>query len=239
MRAYLTDEVDTPLALAARLGLSPAAHHDSTGDGRFARHPEARGCGHRPSGILGAMCLKVLGTADSRTRRGEPYPPADVAFFWQRAGDLAGELPEKLAAVVRDRRPSPELRRGMAGLVGRAGVYTLTGRLRAAAGFTARRNTVFQGLTSDGAKLALWRVWRAGYRVVNFVHDELLVEVPAGGDLTTHAGRIQTLMVDGMRAVLPDVAVGVEYAATTRWAKGAKATFDEAGRLVVSPAAGG
>ncbi len=59
---------------------------------------------------------------------------------------------------MRDRRPSPELRRGVAGLVGLAGVYTLTGRLRAAAGFTARRNTVFQGLTSDGAKLALWRV---------------------------------------------------------------------------------
>jgi DNA polymerase I-like protein with 3'-5' exonuclease and polymerase domains len=118
-------------------------------------------------------------------------------------------------------------------------VFTLTGRLRAAAGFTARRNTVFQGLTSDGAKLALWRVWRAGFRVVNFVHDELLVEVPAGSDLTAHAGRVQTLMVEGMRAVLPDVRVGVEYAATARWAKGAKATFDANGRLTLSPSDGG
>lgn len=47
------------------------------------------------------------------------------------------------------------------------------------------------------------------------------------------------LMVEGMRAVLPDVAVGVEYAATARWAKGAKATFDANGRLVLSPPAGG
>lgn len=179
MRQYLADEVDVPLALAARLGLTPAAHLGATGDGRFARHPDNRGCVQRPSGILGAMCLKALGTADPRTRTGEPYRPADVAFFWERTTALADELSEKLAAAVRDRRPSPELRRAVAGLVGKAGVYTLTGRLRAAAGFTARRNTVFQGLTSDGAKLALWLVWRAGYRVVNFVHDQLLVEVPA------------------------------------------------------------
>ncbi len=68
------------------------------------------------------------------------------------------------------------------------------------------------------------------------MHDELLVEVPADSDLTAHAGRIQTLMVDGRRAVLPDVRVGVEYAATARWAK---ATFDGDGRLVLSPAGGG
>jgi hypothetical protein len=139
MRQYLTDEGDTPLALAARLGMTPAAHLDTTGDGRFARHPEARGRGHLPNAILGAMCLKVLGTPDPRTNRGEPYRPADIAFFWERTTALAGELSGRLAAAVRDRRPSPELRRGVAGLVGRAGVYTLTGRLRAAAGFTARR----------------------------------------------------------------------------------------------------
>lgn len=107
----------------------------------------------------------------------------------------------------------------------------LTGRLRAASGYTARRNSVFQGLTSDGAKIALWKVWRAGYRIANFVHDELLVEVPAGDDLGEHAEAVKLLMVAGMREVLPDMLVGVEYAATDRWRKSAKAVFDGSGRL--------
>ena len=66
------------------------------------------------------------------------------------------------------------------GLVGRRGVFTLTGRLGAAAAYCARHNTVFQGLAADGAKLALWQLYRAGYRIVNFVHDEIVVEVAAG-----------------------------------------------------------
>ena len=96
-------------------------------------------------------------------------------------------------------------------------MFTPTGRLRANASYTARHNTIFQGLASDGAKLALWRVWRAGYRVVNFVHDQLLVEVPAGDDLQAHAERIAAGMVAGMAEVVPDVKIDVEFAATGRW----------------------
>jgi hypothetical protein len=50
-------------------------------------------------------------------------------------------------------------------------VFALTGRLRAAATYSARHNTVFQELAADGSKLALWLLWRAGYRIVNFIHD--------------------------------------------------------------------
>jgi hypothetical protein len=110
-------------------------------------------------------------------------------------------------------------------------VFVLTGRLRAAAGYTARHNTVFQGLTSDGAKIALWKVWRAGYRITNFIHDQILVEIPAGDDLKAHAERIKKLMIRGMKEVLPDVLIDVKYAATDCWQKKAVAVFDEQGRL--------
>ena len=117
--------------------------------------------------------------------------------------------------------------------MGRAGVFTLTGRLRARATYSARRNNVFQGLAADGAKLALWLLWRAGYRLANFIHDQVLVEVPAGSDLKQHAETVRGLMVKGMKAVVPDVTVGVKFAATDRWYKDAEAVFDRKGKKLL------
>jgi len=233
MRDFLADDTDIPQCLAAAAELTPIAHHEHTGDERFARHPENAGRGHEPHGILGAMALKVLGWAEPATRAGVPYSASDVDFFWTRLQPLADGLPAKWAEAIRGRQPSPALRTAVRGHLDRAAVFTLTGRLRANAGYTARHNTVFQGLTSDGAKLALWHVWRAGYRVVNFIHDELLVEVPAGGDLGAEAERVKSLMIKGMTAVLPDMTVRVEYAASDCWSKSATAVHDGAGRLQV------
>jgi len=112
-------------------------------------------------------------------------------------------------------------------------VFTYTGRLRAKATYSARHNTVFQGLAADGAKLGLWYVWRAGYRIVNFIHDELLVAVPAGSNLAHHAEIIRYLMLKGMEAVVPDVAVDVEYTISDRWHKKAELVLDAQGRLSV------
>jgi hypothetical protein len=111
-------------------------------------------------------------------------------------------------------------------------VFTLTGRLRAAASYPARHNNVFQGLASDGAKLALWKLWRAGYRIVNFVHDEFLIEVPDGPELEEHDREITRLMVAGMTEVVPDVVVKVESVAARAWSKEAVRQVDGAGRLV-------
>jgi DNA polymerase I-like protein with 3'-5' exonuclease and polymerase domains len=117
------------------------------------------------------------------------------------------------------------------GLVDREPVFTLTGRLRAKASYCARHNTVFQGLAADGAKLALWLLWRSGYRIVNFIHDEVLIEIPVDSDWTEHASRIEALMIQGMREVVPDISIDVEFAATDRWLKGAKPVFDENNQL--------
>lgn len=220
MRAFLADAVDTGLGLAARLGLTPASHQAATGDGCFLRH--AGRDPDEPSAVLGGMCLKALGGADPATRDGRLYPAADVDYFWSMAAAAAGELPPAVGRALRDRKPSQPLRRAVAALVGRAGVFTDSGRLRAAAGYCARHNTVFQGLAADGAKLGLWRLFRAGYRVVNFIHDQVLVEVPDGPDLRRDAEAVCRHLVDGMREVVPDIRVEVNYAAVRTWRKDAE-----------------
>jgi hypothetical protein len=90
---------------------------------------------------------------------------------------------------------------------------------------------VFQGLAADGAKLALWGLWREGYSVRNFVHDEVLVAVPEGPDLGRHARRIRRIMIAAIREVVPDVRVDVEYAASTVRGKSVGQVFDADGRL--------
>lgn len=88
-------------------------------------------------------------------------------------------------------------------------VFTLTGRKRGNTSFCAEKNTPFQGLAADGAKLALYNLDKAGFKVVGFVHDEILCEVPKekAEELLTLQEKI---MIESMKTVVPDVKVGVE-----------------------------
>ena len=233
MKAFLADTAEFGAEVATLFNLTPAAHCEATGNRRFIDHPANRGKADRPHPILGSMCLKVLRNDQPCFKGGAPYPQADVDFFWHQAGTRLDVLPVKFRRSVQEHTPSVRLQRAVLALVGRAPVFTLTGRLRAKASYCARHNTVFQGLAADGAKLALWKLWRAGYRIANFIHDQVLVEVPADSDLDSHAHRIQQLMTEGMTAVVPDVRVGVSVAATNRWYKSAEATRDGEGRLVL------
>ncbi len=196
----------------------PRSFCEHTGSRSFLDHPEA-GPGRRPSRILGWMFLKALRDEAPATGDGRPYDARELNYFWARLARRADALPAGLRAAALARRPSAALRRGVVGLVGRAPVFTATGRLRAGATFAARQNNIFQDLDFDGAKLALWLVWRAGFTILNFVHDEIVVELPEGPNAPAEARRVAALMVNGMRQVVPDVRVAVEYALATSWAK--------------------
>lgn len=233
MRDFLSETINTPLELAKLLGLTPVSHYEHTDDSRFVNHPENVGRQRRPNFFLGCMCMKTVKVASPETNAGKPYPASDVDYFWSRLEANASLLPSKFQQAVQQRQPSIRLQRAVMGLVGRAGVFTFTGRLRADATYSGRHNTIFQGLAADGAKLALWLLWRARYRIVNFVHDQVLIEVPADSDLKKHAKKIRRLMIDGMQAVVPDVKVDVKYAATDRWHKDAEAVFNTKGKLVL------
>ena len=84
----------------------------------------------------------------------------------------------------------------------------LAGRLRGRVSFTASRNTPFQALAGDGAKLALWSLLRSGYRIVAFIHDEVVIELPMGADHAAEAERINRIMCEEMQRVIDPVPDG-------------------------------
>lgn len=95
---------------------------------------------------------------------------------------------------------------------------TTTGRIRGACTYTAFLNTSFQGLAADGGKLALFYLQEAGYKIVCYVHDQVLVEVHK--DVAhIELPKIQKIMVDSMSKVIPDVKISTEGQILERWTK--------------------
>ena len=97
-------------------------------------------------------------------------------------------------------------------------VYTTTGRRRGNTTYCAEKNTPFQGLAADGAKLALYNLDRAGFRIVGFVHDEIICEVPKTM-AEQKLGEMESIMVDSMQRVVPDVKISVESQISQRYCK--------------------
>jgi hypothetical protein len=166
---------------------------------------------------------KVLRDADPKKEDGQPYNADFVRKVWailavlNRNPDLADDLA--------NRRPSKEL----AARVCLAGVSTLTGRVRGGVSYTQCRNTPFQGLAADGAALALFALVRAGFRVVGFVHDAFLIELPdLGGyvQLATVREAEQIVCAAMARVLGCDLPVTVESKLARRWYKDGKLVID-------------
>jgi DNA polymerase I-like protein with 3'-5' exonuclease and polymerase domains len=216
MADFLAESGDqVPLALARELSLTPAEYAAATGRPNRSYQGEQ----DLPAAWLGWMALKVLKEEAPATRAGREYTPEELDFFWSRLGRLADRLDPRRGEDLRQRRPGVHLGLAVKQLLDRRGVFTITGRLRVKASYSARRNTVFQGAASDGAKLALYRLWRAGHAVVAFIHDEVVVEVDAGADLAAARAEIDGILVGSMREVCPDVLIKVEGAFRRRWGK--------------------
>lgn len=114
-------------------------------------------------------------------------------------------------------------------------------RIRGDCGYTEACNTLFQGLAADGAKLALFRIVREMYtdrksplfgsRMVAFIHDEFLAEVPI--ELAHEASyRLAEVAVSAMAEVIPDITITASPALMKRWHKDAAAVHDAKGRLI-------
>ena len=97
-------------------------------------------------------------------------------------------------------------------------VTTLTGRKRGNTTYCAEKNTPFQGLSADGAKLALYNLDREGFKVVGFVHDEIICEVST--EESEEKLVIQErIMIDSMRSVIPDIRISVDSMISERYCK--------------------
>lgn len=151
-------------------------------------------------------------------------------------GDYANRIWHDLARINRNPNLTQlVLRRDNSGklhdLIFRNSVATLSGRVRGGVSYTQARNTPFQGLAADGAKLALWELIYRGYRVVAFIHDEFLIELPIDADHTKEACNIEKILCDAMSQFTPGIRIECEYALMDRWRKDAVAVFEN-GRLV-------
>jgi DNA polymerase I-like protein with 3'-5' exonuclease and polymerase domains len=195
---YLADRAD--VRLARNLRTTPEAvqrQFNTRGRDQF-------GIGYAVEKIVGGRAVRVDGTS---------YSPAFKQAAWN--GLLALNKNPALDAPLRNWEKGDKLRRLLFG----DSVATLTGRVRAGVEYCEARNTPFQGLAADGAKLALWELHRRGYRLVAFVHDEIVVEA-AEQEAGWVFEEVSAVMVAQMESVLDcDLPVTVEGAVSQTWTK--------------------
>lgn len=110
---------------------------------------------------------------------------------------------------------------------------TVQGRIRSDCGFCDSLNYQFQGIAADGAKNALYYLFKEQFKTVNFIHDEAIEEFKIDDQLQRKCKRTDELMVIAMREFIPDVLVEVEGALMYRWDKNAKPIKDIQGNLVI------
>jgi len=216
MVKFREDDSDFGLILAERLQLTPSNYSAATGEPNYADAFEEQ----LPAAYLGLMAYKVVkDSIPKKKKNGDAYSQAVVDFFWDRLQLLSSDLDPKMRQALIQRQPSPALGFAVKRLVDKGSVFVITGRLRASASYSARRNTIFQGAASDGAKLALYRLWRAGFKVVAFIHDEVIIEVDANADLSAIRLQIDEMLKNAMKEICPDIAVEVEGCFRRRWGK--------------------
>ena len=109
---------------------------------------------------------------------------------------------------------------------------TLDGLKRRYCSFCSALNLPFQGLAASGAKRMLWEMLKAGFKIVAFIHDEVLLEMPEEG-MHERVLNAQRIMREAMAEVIPDVRIGTEAVAMYHWCKEAETLYDEEGRLKV------
>lgn len=123
-------------------------------------------------------------------------------------------------------------------------VQLFSNRLRGGCRYTAACNTYFQGLGADATHRGGWYLARACYaeresvlfgsRVVNYIHDEFILEVPEE-KADPCAREMTRLMLKGINEYLPDVPATAEPLLMSYWSKMASTILDEKGLLVPWP----
>ncbi len=122
-------------------------------------------------------------------------------------------------------------------------VQPISHRYRGGVSYTQCCNSFFQQRTADGAKAACWEVTRRqfterasalyGTHLVNFVHDELILEVPISRCHEVGV-ELRQVMIEQFQHFHPRMAKAVNASpiAMFYWSKRAEATYDENERLI-------
>lgn len=173
-------------------------------------------------GIMFAVFRKTV-SGNPYANNGNPYAEELVRWTWDKLAEHDFPHKDKFKDDIVAWRGSEDLCRAVQSI---ATVVWNTGMIKSNCTYCQSKNAHFQGLVAAGAKLALYRLVREGFRVVNFIHDEFIVEVPIEADHLAVARQIERIMIEEMQKMIPDVKIGVEYALMDRWHKGAEAVYD-------------
>lgn len=119
------------------------------------------------------------------------------------------------------------------------------GTLRPRVGYTEACNGfALQTPTAEGAGIALSLLTEAcwdptvgsclyGCRLMNFIHDEFILQIPEDERMTERIHEIERLMIQGMSHILDRMNVRVESTVMRRWYKQAETLKDEQGNYLV------
>jgi hypothetical protein len=120
-------------------------------------------------------------------------------------------------------------------------VIPQSGLWRGMCAYTDACNSFFQTLAAHCTKAALFEVARRCYtvetsalygaRIVNMIHDELLLEVDEEWAHET-AMELRQVMIDAMQKFTPDIPAAADAKLMRRWSKKAKTLKDKHGRLI-------
>ena len=110
---------------------------------------------------------------------------------------------------------------------------TINGRIRRGATYCSACNYPFQGLAADGAKVALWYLYIEGFKIVNFIHDEVIIEFNKKDNVQKLIKRVEQLMIYGMMQVVKHVTIKTEGVLMERWYKEADSIYSDSGELLI------
>lgn len=110
---------------------------------------------------------------------------------------------------------------------------TISDRIRANCTYSSACNTIFQGLTSDGFKLAMWYLLLSDYKIVNVIHDEIIIELNDDEHLSKHVERCENLMIKAMKWFVKKTRVSLESSLMYTWYKEADPIYDDKGVLMI------
>jgi hypothetical protein len=128
---------------------------------------------------------------------------------------------------------------------GKYAYFSPLGMYRAGCAYTdACNGAALQTPTAEGAKLAFFNLSRACYdeslasillgcRPVNFIHDEIMVEIPDDQGAHERAYEIARIMEESMKLILTGMVVKAQPVLMRSWNKKAKAVFGQDQRLTV------
>lgn len=150
-------------------------------------------------------------------KAGVPYSEQDIEWAFGILDKLNFPHKSKCLGQIRRRNGSKDLWRNVSRVLNT--VKVPSGRVRANATYTQSKNNVFQGIAADGAKEALYELVKAGYRVVNFIHDEFLIEVPLTSDREVVEASVSRIATSSMKKHCPDVQIEVNCKWMSSWSK--------------------